>query len=91
MIETFSKPGQLMMYEGSYTDKKGKRHGVLVQADGSATKEYYAAQLVSGSCLTRFRFWSLDSSMDGVATLYVEELKATMRGRYAWLGAPWFC
>jgi hypothetical protein len=25
--------------------------------------------------------------MSGVATLYVEELKATMRGRYAWLGA----
>src|SRR5258706_10827444 len=25
--------------------------------------------------------------MRGVATLYAEELKATMRGRYAWLGA----
>src|SRR6266404_3797700 len=25
--------------------------------------------------------------MRGVATLYVEELKAAMRGRYAWLGA----
>jgi hypothetical protein len=39
MIETFAKPGQPTMYEASYTDKNGKRHGVLVKADGSETKE----------------------------------------------------
>ena len=39
MIETFTKTGLPMMYEASYTDKKGKRHGVLVNADGSETKE----------------------------------------------------
>jgi hypothetical protein len=39
MVETFAKPGQPMMYEASYTDKQGKRHGVLVKADGSETKE----------------------------------------------------
>jgi hypothetical protein len=38
-IETFTKPGQPMMYEASYTDKKGKKHEVLVKADGSETKE----------------------------------------------------
>lgn len=39
MVETFAKPGQPMMYEASYTDKQGKRHEVLVKADGSETKE----------------------------------------------------
>ena len=38
-IETFTKPGQPMMYEASYTDKKGKKHEVLLKADGSETKE----------------------------------------------------
>ena len=38
-IETFVKPGQAMMYEAAYTDKKGKKHEVLVKADGSETKE----------------------------------------------------
>jgi hypothetical protein len=39
MTETFSKPGQPMLYEAAYTDKKGKKHEVLVKADGSETKE----------------------------------------------------
>jgi hypothetical protein len=38
-IETFSKPGQPMMYEASYSDKKGKKHEALVKADGSETRE----------------------------------------------------
>ena len=38
-VETFAKPGQPLMYEASYTDKKAKRHEVLVKADGSETKE----------------------------------------------------
>ena len=39
MIETFTKTGLPMMYEASYTDKNGKKHEVLVKADGSQTKE----------------------------------------------------
>ena len=39
MVETFAKPGQPLLYEASYTDKKGKKHEVLVKADGSETKE----------------------------------------------------
>jgi hypothetical protein len=39
MIESVSKPGQPMMYEASYTDKKGKKYEVLVKADGSETKK----------------------------------------------------
>lgn len=38
MIETFTKPGQPTMYEAGYTDKKGKKHEVLVKADGTETK-----------------------------------------------------
>ena len=38
-IETFSKPGQPMMYEASYSDKKGKKHEALVKADGSEARE----------------------------------------------------
>jgi hypothetical protein len=38
-IETFTKTGLPMMYEASYTDKNGKKHEVLVKADGSETKE----------------------------------------------------
>ena len=38
MIETFSKPGQPMMYEASYTDKMGKKHEMLVKADGTERK-----------------------------------------------------
>jgi hypothetical protein len=39
LIETFTKTGQPTMYEASYTDKKGKKHEVLVKADGTETKE----------------------------------------------------
>lgn len=39
MVETFSKPGQPMLYEAAYTDKKGAKHEVLVKADGTETKE----------------------------------------------------
>ena len=38
-VETFSKPGKPMMYEASYTDKKGKKHEALFKADGNETKE----------------------------------------------------
>jgi hypothetical protein len=38
-VETFTKPGQPMMYEAAYTDKKGRHHEVLVKADGTETKE----------------------------------------------------
>ena len=38
-VETFTKTGHAMMYEASYTDKKGKKHEVLVKADGTETKE----------------------------------------------------
>jgi hypothetical protein len=39
VVETFTKTGQPVMYEASYTDKKGKKHEVLVKADGTETKE----------------------------------------------------
>ena len=39
VVETYLKTGQPMMYEASYSDNKGKRHEVLVKADGSETKE----------------------------------------------------
>lgn len=39
VVETFTKTGQPMMYEAAYTDKKGKKHEVLVKADGTETKE----------------------------------------------------
>jgi hypothetical protein len=39
VVETFTKTGQAVMYEATYTDKKGKKHEVLVKADGSETKE----------------------------------------------------
>ena len=38
-VETFMKTGQPMMYEASYADKKGKKHEVLVKANGTETKE----------------------------------------------------
>ena len=38
VVETFTKTGQPMMYEASYTDKKGKKRQVLVKADGAETK-----------------------------------------------------
>ena len=39
VVETFAKTGRSVMYEASYTDKKGKKHEVLVKADGTETKE----------------------------------------------------
>jgi hypothetical protein len=39
VVETFTKTGQPMMYEASYADKKGKKHEVLVKADGTEAKE----------------------------------------------------
>jgi hypothetical protein len=39
VVETFMKTGQPMMYEASYADKKGKKHEVLVKANGTETKE----------------------------------------------------
>jgi hypothetical protein len=38
-IETFTKTGLPAMYEASYRDIKGKKHEVLVKADGTETKE----------------------------------------------------
>jgi hypothetical protein len=38
-VETFSKPGQEMMYEAEYTTKGGKKSEVLVKANGVETKE----------------------------------------------------
>jgi hypothetical protein len=38
-VETFTKTGQAKMYEASYTGKNGKKHEVLVKADGTETKE----------------------------------------------------
>ena len=38
-VETFTKPGQPMMYEAAYTDNKGEHHEALVKADGKETKE----------------------------------------------------
>jgi len=38
-VETFVKTGQPMMYEAAYTGKTGKKHEVLVKADGAETKE----------------------------------------------------
>jgi hypothetical protein len=39
VVETFVKTGQPAMYEAAYTDAKGKKHEVLVKADGAETKE----------------------------------------------------
>jgi hypothetical protein len=38
VVETFSKPGQPMLYEAVYKDKGGKSHEILVKADGTETK-----------------------------------------------------
>jgi uncharacterized membrane protein YkoI len=39
MVETFGKPGADTMYEASWKDKAGRKHEVLVKADGTETKE----------------------------------------------------
>ena len=38
-VETFAKPGQALLYEAAYKDSKGKRHEMLVTADGKEVKE----------------------------------------------------
>jgi hypothetical protein len=37
-VETLSKPGKPLLYEAAYKDAKGKRHEVLVDADGKDVK-----------------------------------------------------
>jgi len=39
VVETFAKPGQLLLYEATYKDAKGRRHEMLVDADGKEVKE----------------------------------------------------
>jgi hypothetical protein len=39
MVETFTKPGSDTMYEAGWKDKAGKKHEVLVKADGTETKD----------------------------------------------------
>jgi len=39
MVETFARPAQPLLYEAAYKDTKGKRHEMLVNADGKAAKE----------------------------------------------------
>jgi hypothetical protein len=39
VVETYSKPGQPMAYEASYTDKRGKTHEVLVTAEGKEIRD----------------------------------------------------
>jgi hypothetical protein len=38
-VETFAKPGKPLLYEAAYKDAKGKRHEVLVAADGKTAKD----------------------------------------------------
>lgn len=38
-VETLSKPGKPPLYEAAYKDAKGKRHEVLVDADGKGVKD----------------------------------------------------
>jgi len=37
-VETFAKPGKPLLYEAVYKDARGKRHEVLVDADGKDVK-----------------------------------------------------
>jgi hypothetical protein len=39
VVETYTKTGQPTMYEAAFTDKKRKKHEVLVKADGSEAIE----------------------------------------------------
>ena len=39
LVETFTKPGSETMYEAAWKDKAGKKHEVLVKADGTETKD----------------------------------------------------
>lgn len=38
-VQTFAKPGEPLLDEAAYEDAKGKRHEVLVDADGKAVKD----------------------------------------------------
>jgi hypothetical protein len=38
-VETFAKPDKPLLYEAAYTDAKGTRHEVLVDADGKAAND----------------------------------------------------
>ena len=38
-VETFAKPGKPLLYKAVYKDAKGKRHEVLVDADGKDVKD----------------------------------------------------
>lgn len=38
-VETFTKSGRASMYEASYTDRSGKRHEVLFDADGALARQ----------------------------------------------------
>ena len=38
-VETFARPGKPLLYEAAYKDARGKRHEVLVDADGKEAKE----------------------------------------------------
>ncbi|HEV2691135.1 MAG TPA: hypothetical protein VGV35_21410, partial [Bryobacteraceae bacterium] len=39
VVETFTKPGSETMYEAAWKDKAGKKHEILVKADGTETKD----------------------------------------------------
>jgi hypothetical protein len=39
LVETFTKPGTETMFEAAWTTKAGKKHEVLVKADGAETKD----------------------------------------------------
>jgi hypothetical protein len=39
MVETLSKPGKPLLYEAAYKDANGKRHEVVVDADGKEVKD----------------------------------------------------
>ena len=39
MVETFAKPGKPLLYEAGYKDARGKRHEVLVDANGTEVKD----------------------------------------------------
>jgi hypothetical protein len=37
-VETYMKTGQAAQYEASFTNNKGKKHEVVVKAEGTETK-----------------------------------------------------
>jgi hypothetical protein len=38
-VETLAKPGRALLYEAAYKDAKGKRHELLVNAEGREVKD----------------------------------------------------